>query len=46
MQRANLTTCYAVGLRISEAIRLRPTDIDSRRRVNRVERGRTSAIAT
>jgi integrase len=27
--RAILTTCYAAGLRISEAVHLRPTDIDA-----------------
>src|SRR5712691_1592271 len=27
--RAILTTCYATGLRISEAVHLRPTDLDS-----------------
>ena len=38
--RVVLTTCYAAGLRISEAISLRPTDIDSRRMVVRVEEGK------
>jgi integrase/recombinase XerD len=35
-----LTACYAAGLRISEAIRLKPTDIDSQRMVIRVEQGK------
>ena len=38
--RAMLTTCYAAGLRISEVLHLRPTDIDSRRMVIRVEHGK------
>lgn len=38
--RTILTTCYAAGLRISEAVRLRPTDIDSKRMVIRVEQGK------
>jgi len=40
MYRSILTTCYAAGLRISEALHLRPTDIDSRRMVIRVEQGK------
>ncbi len=38
--RAILTACYAAGLRISEAISLRPADIDSERMVIRVEQGK------
>ena len=38
--RAILTTCYAAGLRISEAVRLLVTDIDSQRRVLRVAQGK------
>jgi integrase/recombinase XerD len=38
--RTILTTCYDAGLRISEAVRLRPTDIDSKRMVIRVEQGK------
>ena len=35
--RTILTTCYAAGLRISEAVRLKIADIDSKRMVIRVE---------
>jgi integrase/recombinase XerD len=38
--RAILTTCYAAGLRISEVLHLRPTDIDGRRMVIRVDQGK------
>jgi site-specific recombinase XerD len=38
--RAILTTCYAAGLRISEAVSLTVTDIDSRRMVLRVAHGK------
>lgn len=38
--RTILTTCYAAGLRISEAVHLRVTDIDSKRMVIRVEQGK------
>ena len=35
-----LTVCYAAGLRISEAVRLKPSAIDSRRMVIRVDAGK------
>jgi site-specific recombinase XerD len=38
--RAILTTCYAAGLRISEAVTLTPAAIDSKRMVLRVEQGK------
>jgi integrase/recombinase XerD len=38
--RVILTVCYAAGLRISEAVRLKPGAIDSRRMVIRVEEGK------
>jgi integrase/recombinase XerD len=40
MHRTILTTCYAAGLRISEAIRLTVPAIDSRRMVLRVAQGK------
>jgi integrase/recombinase XerD len=40
INRVILTTCYAAGLRISEAICLRPPAIDSKRMVLRVEQGK------
>jgi integrase/recombinase XerD len=38
--RTILTTCYAAGLRVSEAVRLKPNEIDSHRMVIRVELGK------
>jgi integrase/recombinase XerD len=38
--RTILTICYATGLRVSEAICLKVTDIDSQRMVIRVEQGK------
>jgi len=38
--RVILTVCYAAGLRVSEAVRLKPAAIDSRRMVIRVEEGK------
>src|SRR4029077_4447801 len=38
--RTILTTCYPAGLRVSEAICLKVTDIDSERMVIRVEQGK------
>jgi integrase len=38
--RTILTICYAAGLRISEAISLKVSDIDSQRMVIRVEQGK------
>ena len=44
--RAILTTCYAAGLRISEVLHLRPTDIDSHRMSFASTKGRARKIGT
>ena len=44
--RAILTTCYAAGLRISEAVHLTIPAIDSQRMVLRVERAGIRAVCT
>jgi len=38
--RTILTVCYAAGPRISEAVHLKPVDIDSQRMVIRIEQGK------
>ncbi len=38
--RTILTTCYAAGIRVSEAVRLQPAQIDSQRMVIRVDQGK------
>jgi site-specific recombinase XerC len=38
--RTILTTCYAAGLRVSEAVCLKATDIDSKRMVIGVDQGK------
>ena len=38
--RTILTVCYAAGLRVSEAVHLKPSHIDSQRMVIRVEQGK------
>jgi len=43
--RTILTICYAAGLRVSEAVCLKITDIDSQRMVIRVEQGKGRWIA-
>ncbi len=40
MHHAIFTACYAAGLRISEAVSLRPAHIDSQRMVLRIEHGK------
>jgi hypothetical protein len=43
--RTALTTVYAVGLRVSEVVLLKITDIDSQRMVIRVEQGNAASIS-
>ena len=43
--RAVLFTCYGAGLRISEAVAVKLSDIDSRRMLLRVEHGKGSPAA-
>jgi site-specific recombinase XerD len=38
--RAALTLCYGAGLRISEAVKIRVSDLDSKRMLIRVEQGK------
>jgi integrase/recombinase XerD len=38
--RAALMTCYGAGLRVSEAVALKVSDIDSQRKVLRIEQGK------
>src|SRR5215813_9723245 len=38
--RTILINCYAAGLRISEVVRLKPGDVDSRRMAIRIEQGK------
>ena len=40
--RAVLTTCYAAGLRVSEAVRLKIADVDSKRMLIHVHEGKRS----
>jgi integrase/recombinase XerD len=40
---AILTTCYAAGLRISEAVRLKASSLDNQRKVIRVTQGKSEA---
>ena len=43
--RVILTSCYAAGLRISEAVRLKAPAIDSKRMVIRVEQGKGQKVS-
>ena len=44
--RAALMTCYGAGLRVSEAVALKVSDIDSQRKLLRIEQGKAGKIAT